>query len=755
MLMEVEGAVAVAELSGAARLAVSAVNLGVDTAINAGGQVAIQGGSLPQAFVENLFMSVASTALFGAVSRAAAESAALEGRQAMTWAKANAAGKALMIGKEVGAITVHTVWGAAIGDVSRRIVTGNAHPSPMEARDWALQGAAAAIGRGVHKSLGDRVPGLERLAKRQHSEQLYAALTEAHRLQQLAAALERSRDPAAAAALLSERTRFLHDELAAIEQLIAAHGDTNGELSSMREEISGQLGESRRQAMLETQLHLIGLHELIPGALWKGTHEQIQTVIEQAKQRGSTVLQERDAATGHTKLTIDGHSLEFEQISVGGVRGAGVYPPKEFVKEGATRKSKLNQEKVKDAIKKVAARPHLHGALLEVALREVTADTATGTLRIPGHEGAPGGAAPLHAAVEVALELHFKSELTESSAHGEEAGPARYTLDKSSSGGWVARVEIDQHLEPRDVEFVISHELDEISEIVRRHPAGKPAAGFDHEMTAGVMRAGATTGDATAHDVANAREIVALQKDYDKLVATSSPNAASRKQMLERAIAAAGLHEPSQIDAKVRLLREAGAPEELLRRVQGVEAQRIQKDHMKSAESSNSALTLSLVDHILWPRERSTGDFINNGMNGGHHTARLLAMAWPNGPYVFVEVASKAAAGSVARRFAQYKWADAGPMPTPGSGHFPTDKNFDLTGWARSKMPKTTFDDPMALLREGEEAWQNWLRDGAIPTGKANEFSAVTASGVEITGFFDTEGHSKVPNSLFVEASWF
>jgi hypothetical protein len=159
MLMEAEGVATVGELSSLARAGVTTASVVADSAVNAAGQGAVQGGSLSQAFVENLFMSFASTALFGTIARASAETARLEGREAMTWSRASTlAHKALVIGKEAGAISVHTVWGAAIGYVAHRAVSGHA-PSPMQARDCSCRArpspsAAACTRRSVRACRG-------------------------------------------------------------------------------------------------------------------------------------------------------------------------------------------------------------------------------------------------------------------------------------------------------------------------------------------------------------------------------------------------------------------------------------------------------------------------------------------------------------------------------------------------------------------------------------------------------------------------
>jgi hypothetical protein len=356
--------------------------------------------------------------------------------------------------------------------------------------------------------------------------------------------------------------------------------------------------------------------------------------------------------------------------------------------------------------------------------------------------------------LEVRLELRFKADLTPSGAHGADAGPARFSLTGGGGKQWTATVDLDQHLDPKDVEFVLGHELDEISELVRRHPGGLPAAAMEREMSASVMRQGATSAAATAHDVAHAREVVALKKDYDNLVPTKSGNAPARKEVLDRAIEAAGLGDATQLEAKLRLLREAGAPEDLLHQVRGVEVRQVLGEHVGIMSSQGTQITEDLVDHVLWPRQQ--GAFQASGVNGGHHTRRLLDMAWPNSEYVFVETASKRAGTTVARRFEQYKWNARTPIPGPGSGNFPTDPNFNPTGWTKSEVPKTTFDDPMAMLREAEDAIATWKKAGAKPTSADGRgFRATTSSGIDISGFVEPTPNGPVVTTFFVEASWF
>ncbi len=435
--------------------------------------------------------------------------------------------------------------------------------------------------------------------------------------------------------------------------------------------------------------------------------------------------------------------------AAGAVRGAKVYPAKTFDKgDGVTRTSKINADRVQEGLKKTSARTYVGSARFE-QIAGATADGATGVLRVPGKDGD----------TLIKVDVRFQGELSGAARHGAESGPARFVLDKQGSGPWVATIDISSGIEPRDVEFVLGHELDEIAELVRRHPTGKPPGGFGAEMEAGVMRDGAKTNQSTAHDVATAREIVALKKDLDKLVAVKAGSVEARKQSLDEAIKAAGLDEVAEIDAKVRLLQQAGAPDDLVDQVRMVASRHLADSHRAARGAKGTKFTEDMINHVMWGRDK--GEFATKGVSGGHMTDRLLQMGHPNSEYVFVQVAEKAAGGSTARRFAQYKWTgDLTSMPQPGSGKFPTDKRFNDAGWAKTDMPKTTFDDPSAFLREAEEAWDEWVDGVALaPPGgrplKQKEFTARTKSGVQISGYFEPAADGPVPTSVYPEASWF
>lgn len=436
--------------------------------------------------------------------------------------------------------------------------------------------------------------------------------------------------------------------------------------------------------------------------------------------------------------------------TAGAVKGAKTYPAKTFEKEGVTRVTKINAEKVRQGLKATRGRTFVGGARLEIDAAAATAEGGAGVLRVPG----------AHGDMVVDVEIRFRGELSAPGPHGADSGPARFTLDHSG-GGWKAKVEVSSGIDPVDVDFVVGHELDEIAELTRRFPSGKPTGGFGAEVEAGVMRPGAKTAQSTAHDVASAREIVALDADHRRLAQLGAASAEARGRSLDEAMKAAGLDDLAELDAKLRLLKQEGAPEALLDRVRRTGSKAVAADHAAAMGAKGTRFTEDMIDHVMWGRGRGTSEFKAKGVSGGHFTHELLDGAFPNSEYVFVEDAAKAAGGSTARRFKQYKW-DGGraSMPQPGSGRFPTDKPFNDAGWALSEMPKTSFDDAQAFLREAEEAWGHWLDGMALaPPGRSlkfNEFTARTQSGVQISGFFDNlPSGETVPTTFFVEASWF
>jgi hypothetical protein len=120
-----------------------------------------------------------------------------------------------------------------------------------------------------------------------------------------------------AGALLAKRHELLSDEIKAFDELekspelMKASGLHLSEVNHMRAEVQGQLGEVHSRAFAETPLHLAGLEELIPGAQWKGSHDQIVAAIESAKHAGVTIDAKAPQGDRHTwHVELEGRPLE-------------------------------------------------------------------------------------------------------------------------------------------------------------------------------------------------------------------------------------------------------------------------------------------------------------------------------------------------------------------------------------------------------------------------------------------------------------
>lgn len=231
---------------------------------------------------------------------------------------------------QAGSISAHTIMGMAAGALvakGHEVVRGNAHTHAAGGaeltQDLIIQGASVAIGKLVHASIGERLPGLRQLAKRRdlaHTQQL---LTDALALHELAAEVSVHPDAKLALELLHKRSALLEAELRVLDDLAArevAHptegGPSTREIAEMRTDIKAQLGEVANQAMLDVQWRLLGLHELAPG-VWSGTPEQTAAAIEEAKASGHHVKSVGDEAEVSRRVQIDGKDVELHARSEG------------------------------------------------------------------------------------------------------------------------------------------------------------------------------------------------------------------------------------------------------------------------------------------------------------------------------------------------------------------------------------------------------------------------------------------------------
>lgn len=119
--------------------------------------------------------------------------------------------------------------------------------------------------------------------------------------------------------------------------------------------------------MLETKFALIGMEELIPGALWKGTAEQILQSIKQAEVDGlKPKVLEHDQSTKRWRLRLGDRDIQVKEITGYGPKvRSGVPDPPDSVLRGGVLSDRQRQldSKLDDS----------HDGIIVIGTREVTA----------------------------------------------------------------------------------------------------------------------------------------------------------------------------------------------------------------------------------------------------------------------------------------------------------------------------------------------------------------------------------------------
>lgn len=443
--------------------------------------------------------------------------------------------------------------------------------------------------------------------------------------------------------------------------------------------------------------------------------------------------------TGETFFVEEGKADSFIDKEAGANKGKDVYPEATYMDGADVKEAKLNPKKLKNALDAAAKSPPPDAKLKSIV--EGNPATLNVELTING------------AVTEISVEVSVKpkTELADPKVHDGDAGPARFSLTRDATGKWSARVDVSERMRPEDVKFAVDHELAEAAELVRRNPGGPPKEGFTPQMEAGVMKAGATTDKSTAHDVAAAREVVELYKDLQNLRKSKAKaeNIAARKAVLDRAMEAQGLNDPSQVPAKIDLLRKAGAPQELLDVIENKEAQRVFDDLQVGLGGRKSTISVDAVKHVLFPAE--AGETV--GVKGGHHTVELTNYADAKNPYSCRETRSKSFGGTTYRSFEQYTWkGDAAAKPKRGSPEGPGGAKFDASKWTKVDDPKTTFDDPAAFIADAEAGYHAWLaaHTGAMP----NKVLFTSPGGIDCQAYVANTEPGTPVTSVFPRDAW-
>jgi hypothetical protein len=277
-----------------------------ETTFNAVGQSVVFDESLKAAFLENAMITVGAFGTMTLLAQRGEQLAKAEKLAETFWQKT---GFAL---KEGIAITNHTIMGAAMSYVAHLIVTHKEQPSPETLREWFLQGASIAVGRYVGHALDTS------LARQRKIKQFKQLSAKTEQLLKLAKRVEQHPEAKDAMELLEKRHEVLTEELKLLNEAeksperMKELGMSEHELHANRDEIEHQLASVHSGGLAELQLHLAGLHELIPGALWSGTHRQITEVVEKAKASGIKIRATR-APDGKWHVEVEGKHLEIEE----------------------------------------------------------------------------------------------------------------------------------------------------------------------------------------------------------------------------------------------------------------------------------------------------------------------------------------------------------------------------------------------------------------------------------------------------------
>ncbi|MEO8700016.1 MAG: hypothetical protein ABI867_08225 [Kofleriaceae bacterium] len=316
LMMGTGGAAAMEGLSLGGTIIARGAGLVAETAIQSAGQSLIFGDKLSTAFLENMIMNLGTAGVLKALGSKVEEAAKLEKATASFWQKGAAAGKVVI--KETAAITGHAIMGMAMGYVAHKIVTGKSQPPPETLEEWLMQGAGIAVGRYVGKAMEASHARQQRL-KLKNLEQAKKLSTETEKIAELAKRVESDPHAKDAMELLQKRHEHLTEELKLLEEIEKSPElrkqtkMTAGELKAAKGQITHQLADVHSQGMGDVPLHLAGMHELIPGALWSGTEKQIQDAIHTARESGIDIKAKPDPQGGKWHLEIEGRKVEVEQ----------------------------------------------------------------------------------------------------------------------------------------------------------------------------------------------------------------------------------------------------------------------------------------------------------------------------------------------------------------------------------------------------------------------------------------------------------
>lgn len=486
------------------------------------------------------------------------------------------------------------------------------------------------------------------------------------------------------------------------------------DLGAARRQVSGAIGEAMVGRLTNAELHALSILEGPAMArLANSSIEEVQSVaalIRENPQRAMGLVNQYGeqfvvAARGRPEnLEELAQSLHAGTPELAGTRGSygppaapGVPRPVYIERPGQSSPNAL-AGRIRDTF--LNPRSPFAAQLAEGA-----------TLRVPA------GAAPTHyelvipaagARAEIVIPVRIESTPTRptQSVHGAETGPARMeirsSVDSSGATRYEARIEVHRDLSSGDVPLALGHELDELGRIAI---SGVRGADITAQKRASLMRAqtagaGSTPPAPTAHDFATAREFELASRR----TAIDPTNFDLPADLMSRALSM-GFGNAEFLDAKIRLLREAGVREEVLHRL------RVLAVHSQAAAAFGTAspfATRALIGHIVG---RDAGGSGISPISGLHLESELRAFqaraVRDNLGLHLVRTADspRVAGGVTYNAYEQWRWVGGGsptgsrpanPVGVAGTRH---------GGWELAPEPKTTFSDTNAFLQHANAQW--------------------------------------------------
>jgi hypothetical protein len=295
----------------------------------------------------------------------------------------------------------------------------------------------------------------------------------------------------------------------------------------------------------------------------------------------------------------------------------------------------------------------------------------------------------------------------ESSKATEAYVPTSFTLDVKAA---VATIKVHGAIEKAALKQALTRELNEIAFRVKASAGtADPAATDAAQAQRRVFAPGATPPDATltANDSATLLELKAI---WDSEPTKDSPR-------MIGVLAKAGLdaiHTLAWGDKKLVEMRKAGFADDDILLMQANRQASIFKHGNAGLQQKSVIFGAEQIGHLLMPEYRES-TFAGAGLSGGHLESELIGFA---ARHERVHLVDAGTAGPY-RKYHQYRWTGALPKPTtdvPVLGQ-PTPQGWEMAMDDGKPLPKSTFTDIQAFMRDALTAFQAWI---AKPENKAN-----------------------------------